>query len=36
MLIWRTVREDRTLQTELPGYAEYSTQTRFRLLPGVW
>ena len=36
MLLWRTAREDKTLQAELPGYAEYSTHTRFRLLPGVW
>ena len=36
MLVWRTAREDKTLQAELPGYAEYSTHTRFRLLPGVW
>lgn len=32
----RTVLEDRTLQTELPGYAEYATRVRFRLIPGVW
>ena len=36
MLIWRTAREDKTLQAELPGYAEYATQTRYRLLAGVW
>jgi protein-S-isoprenylcysteine O-methyltransferase Ste14 len=36
MLIWRTAREDRTLQAELPGYSEYSKQTHFRLIPGVW
>jgi protein-S-isoprenylcysteine O-methyltransferase Ste14 len=28
--------EDRTLHVELPGYAEYTKRTRFRLLPGVW
>src|SRR5512134_3983729 len=27
MLIWRTAREDKTLQKELPGYTEYTTQT---------
>lgn len=32
----RTALEDRTLQQELPGYAEYARQTRYRLLPGVW
>ena len=36
MLIWRTAREDKTLQAELPGYTKYATETRFRLLPGVW
>ncbi len=32
----RTALEDRTLHEELPGYAEYAQQTRYRLLPGVW
>jgi protein-S-isoprenylcysteine O-methyltransferase Ste14 len=32
----RTALEDRTLLEELPGYAEYAQQTRYRLLPGVW
>lgn len=36
LLIWRTSKEDRTLQSELPGYDEYARETRFRLLPGVW
>jgi protein-S-isoprenylcysteine O-methyltransferase Ste14 len=36
MLIWRTAREDRTLQMELPGYAEFARETKYRLLPGVW
>jgi len=30
----RTALEDQTLQTELPGYAEYVQQTRYRLIPG--
>ena len=34
--IIRTALEDRTLQEELPGYAEYAQQTRHRLLPGIW
>jgi protein-S-isoprenylcysteine O-methyltransferase Ste14 len=34
--IVRTRLEDRTLQSELPGYAEYANTTRHRLLPGVW
>jgi protein-S-isoprenylcysteine O-methyltransferase Ste14 len=32
----RTALEDRTLQAELAGYAEYARQVRYRLLPGVW
>ncbi len=32
----RTALEDRTLQAELPGYAEYARRVRYRLLPGVW
>jgi protein-S-isoprenylcysteine O-methyltransferase Ste14 len=36
MLVWRTAREDRTLQAELPGYQEFTQETKYRLLPGVW
>ena len=36
LLMIRTELEDRTLQAELPGYAEYATRVRFRLIPGVW
>lgn len=32
----RTALEDRTLQTELPGYAEYADRVRYRLVPLVW
>jgi protein-S-isoprenylcysteine O-methyltransferase Ste14 len=32
----RTALEDRTLQRELDGYREYTRQTRYRLLPGIW
>lgn len=32
----RTRLEDDTLIAELPGYPEYTRETRFRLLPGVW
>ncbi len=32
----RTLCEDRMLQAELPGYADYARQVRFRLLPGIW
>jgi len=36
LMVIRTALEDRTLQAELAGYAEYSRQVRHRLLPGVW
>lgn len=36
VLIIRTRLEDRFLQSELPGYREYSQKTRYRLLPGIW
>jgi protein-S-isoprenylcysteine O-methyltransferase Ste14 len=36
MLVWRTAREDKTLRAELPGYAEFTKETKYRLLPGVW
>jgi protein-S-isoprenylcysteine O-methyltransferase Ste14 len=34
--IVRTALEDRTLQRELDGYADYARQVRYRLLPRVW
>ena len=36
LFVLRTWLEDRTLQAELPGYADYAQRTRYRLLPGVW
>jgi protein-S-isoprenylcysteine O-methyltransferase Ste14 len=36
VLVIRTSLEDRTLQQELPGYADYAQRTRDRLLPGIW
>ncbi|UCH09586.1 MAG: isoprenylcysteine carboxylmethyltransferase family protein [Fidelibacterota bacterium] len=36
LFILRTALEDRTLQAELEGYPEYTRQTRYRLLPGIW
>lgn len=36
VLIVRTALEDRTLQTELSGYLEYSARVRYRLVPGLW
>ena len=35
-LVIRTALEDRTLQKKLPGYADYATRVRSRLIPGVW
>ncbi len=34
--IVRTKLEDQMLQDELPGYVDFTQQTRCRLLPGVW
>jgi protein-S-isoprenylcysteine O-methyltransferase Ste14 len=34
--ILRTYLEDGTLISELAGYKEYTRETRFRLLPGIW
>lgn len=36
LFIIRAALEDKTLQEELPGYAEYAERVRYRLLPGVW
>lgn len=36
ILVMRTSLEDQTLQNELPGYEEYTQQTRYRLFPGIW
>jgi protein-S-isoprenylcysteine O-methyltransferase Ste14 len=36
LYVVRTYLEDKTLREELPGYEEYTRQTRYRLLPGVW
>jgi protein-S-isoprenylcysteine O-methyltransferase Ste14 len=36
LIILRTSLEDRTLQVELAGYADYARQVRYRLLPGIW
>ena len=32
----RAVMEERTLMAELPGYADYATRVRYRLVPMVW
>jgi protein-S-isoprenylcysteine O-methyltransferase Ste14 len=36
LLVWRTMVEDRMLQRDLPGYADYATRVPYRLVPGVW
>ena len=36
LIIVRTALEDSTLKRELPGYTEFSAQTRYRLIPGIW
>jgi protein-S-isoprenylcysteine O-methyltransferase Ste14 len=32
----RAMLEEKFLRRELPGYAEYTTRTRFRMIPYVW
>jgi protein-S-isoprenylcysteine O-methyltransferase Ste14 len=36
VLAWRLLDEERFLQQNLPGYAEYCRVTRFRLIPWIW
>jgi protein-S-isoprenylcysteine O-methyltransferase Ste14 len=36
LMILRTGLEDRTLQSELPGYPAYGRRVRYRLVPGLW
>ena len=36
LFIVRTGFEDRTLQGELQGYADYAQHTPYRLFPGIW
>lgn len=36
IMFMRTVYEDRMLLVELPGYANYARQVRYRLFPGIW
>lgn len=35
-LFVRTVREDRFLNQNLPGYVDYAAKVRYRILPGIW
>jgi protein-S-isoprenylcysteine O-methyltransferase Ste14 len=32
----RAVLEERLLERELPGYADYMTRVPYRFVPGVW
>jgi len=34
--VLRTASEDRLLQRDLPGYADYAQQVCYRLVPGIW
>jgi protein-S-isoprenylcysteine O-methyltransferase Ste14 len=36
LMIVHTALEDRTLHSELEGYADYARRTRYRLVPGIW
>jgi protein-S-isoprenylcysteine O-methyltransferase Ste14 len=36
LLVLRTGLEDKTLQAELAGYADYAQRVHYRLLPGIW
>jgi protein-S-isoprenylcysteine O-methyltransferase Ste14 len=35
-LIWRLLDEERLLAQQLPGYREYMSKVRYRLIPGFW
>ena len=35
-LIWRLLDEEKFLARNLPGYREYQTRVRYRLIPKVW
>lgn len=35
-LIWRLFDEERLLARELPGYPDYQTRVRYRLIPFIW
>jgi protein-S-isoprenylcysteine O-methyltransferase Ste14 len=36
LILRRVMFEDTFLQSNLPGYAEYRSRVRYRLIPGVW
>jgi protein-S-isoprenylcysteine O-methyltransferase Ste14 len=35
-LLWRLLDEERFLRQNLPGYAQYQTKVKYRLLPFIW
>ena len=35
-LVWRLFDEEEMLVRELPGYVDYQSHVRYRLIPGVW
>jgi protein-S-isoprenylcysteine O-methyltransferase Ste14 len=35
-LLWRLFDEEKFLAKNLPGYREYQTRVRYRLIPRVW
>jgi protein-S-isoprenylcysteine O-methyltransferase Ste14 len=35
-LFHRVINEDRVLQAQLPGYADYAQRVSWRLVPGIW
>jgi protein-S-isoprenylcysteine O-methyltransferase Ste14 len=36
VLIWRLLDEERFLRQNLPGYTEYQSKVKYRLLPFIW
>jgi protein-S-isoprenylcysteine O-methyltransferase Ste14 len=36
IFVRRTLKEDRMLHEELPGYTEYATRVRWRVVPGIF
>ena len=36
VLVWRIFDEEKLLNAELPGYADYASTVRYRLVPLAW
>lgn len=36
LLVIRILLEEKTLREELPGYVQYTKETKYRVIPGVW